>query len=596
MYDVIIKGGTVVDGTGAQPRLKDIGVADGCIAEVGRISAGTRARRRIDADGALVLPGWVDAHTHYDGQVTWDDRLEGSAANGVTTVVMGNCGVGFAPVPKGGAEDLIDLMEGVEDIPGTALFEGMPWGEWETFPEYLSYLDTRAYSLDVGAQLAHGALRFYVMGERAITREAASADDLQAMARIAGAAVRAGALGFSTSRIMGHKSMSGYCVPGTFAAEAELLAIATAMRDAGGAVLQAIPANTIGQLEGMEPEHSELLDEVGRLGNVSRATGQRVVFTTVQSNDAPELWRAVLAATDAENRRGAHLHPMVAPRAGTVLTTLRGYHRFMQRPTYLKLKDLPFEQLVERLRQPDIKAAILSETDVPDPRPGAMENLLPDLFEGALPLTFELQTPLDYEPPLDESLSARAEREQRDPLEYLYDFLLQDGGNAVGVFLGANYIEGNLDACRSMLLDPNTVTGLSDAGAHVNFICDMSIPTFNLTHWVRDRTRGERLPIELMVAKCTNVPAKLFGLHDRGTLEVGKRADVNVIDLPSLTIHRPKLLHDLPAGGSRFIQPATGYVATLVRGEITREGDRDTGARPGRVARPTAVPSQTAAA
>ncbi len=596
MYDVIIKGGTVVDGTGAQPQVADIGVTDGRIAEVGRIADGARAGRRIDADGALVLPGWVDAHTHYDGQVTWDDRLEGSAANGVTTVVMGNCGVGFAPVPKGGAEDLIDLMEGVEDIPGTALFEGMPWGAWETFPEYLSYLDTRAFSLDVGAQLAHGALRFYVMGERAITREAATADELEAMARIADAAVRSGAVGFSTSRIIGHKSMSGYCVPGTFAAEAELLAIATAMRDAGGAVLQAIPASTIGQLEGMEPEHTELLDEVRRLGNVSRATGQTVVFTTVQSNDAPERWRAVLAAVDEENRGGADLHPMIAPRAATVLTTLRGYHRFMQRPTYLKLKDLPPERLVAELRKPEVKAAILSEADVPDPRPGAMENLLPALFEAALPLMFELRTPLDYEPPLSESLAARAEREQRNPQEYLYDFLLGDGGNAVAVYLGANYIEGNLDACRSMLLDPHTVTGLSDAGAHVNFICDMSIPTFNLTHWVRDRDRGERLPIELMVAKCTKVPARLFGLHDRGTLEVGMRADVNVVDLPSLTIHRPKLLHDLPAGGSRFIQPATGYVATLVHGEVTREGDRDTGARPGRVARPTSVSSQTAAA
>ena len=367
MYDVIIKGGTVVDGTGAQPQVADIGVTDGRIAEVGRISDGARTRRRIDANGALVLPGWVDAHTHYDGQVTWDDRLEGSAANGVTTVVMGNCGVGFAPVPKGGAEDLIDLMEGVEDIPGTALFEGMPWGAWETFPEYLSYLDTRAFSLDVCAQLAHGALRFYVMGERAITREAATADELEAMARIADAAVRSGAVGFSTSRIMGHKSMSGYCVPGTFAAEAELLAIATAMRDAGGAVLQAIPASTIGQLEGMEPEHSELLDEVRRLGNVSRATGQTVVFTTVQSNDAPERWRAVLAAVDEENRGGADLHPMIAPRAATVLTTLRGYHRFMQRPTYLKLKDLPPERLVAELRKPEVKAAILSEADVPDP-------------------------------------------------------------------------------------------------------------------------------------------------------------------------------------------------------------------------------------
>ena len=585
MYDIIIKGGTLVDGTGNPAYVGDIGIKSGCIAEIGRISS--KSSRTIEADGAIVAPGWVDAHTHYDGQVTWDDRLEGSAANGVTTVVMGNCGVGFAPVRKDGEAALIDLMEGVEDIPGTALFEGMPWGEWESFPEYLALLDGRQYSLDVGAQLAHGALRYYVMGARAITRAAANADDLSQMAALTEEAVRAGALGFSTSRIIGHKSMSGQCVPGTFAAEDELLAIAQAMRLGGGAVLQAIPASAIGNIQGMEAEHSELLDEVRRLGRISRNTGQPVVFSTFQTNDLPNQWRDVLAVTASENHTGAHLHPMVAPRAGTVLTTLRGYHLFMRRPTYMKFAKLPLQELVVALRQPAMKAAILAEHDVPHPQPGAMENLLPSIFEMAMPLTFELADPIDYEPTLDHSLFARAEREQRNPVEYLYDFLLGDEGNAVGVYLGANYIDGNLDACRTMLLDPHTVTGLSDAGAHVNFICDMSIPTFNLTHWARDRTRGERLPIELMVAKCTATPARLFGLHDRGTLEVGKRADVNLIDLASLRIQRPTLHFDLPAGGSRFLQPSTGYLATLVNGVVTRERDQDTGARPGRVARPT---------
>jgi N-acyl-D-aspartate/D-glutamate deacylase len=584
MLDVIVKGGTVVDGTGAPARTADIGVRDGVIVEIGRIAE--PARQTIDASGALVTPGWVDAHTHYDGQVTWDDKLEGSAANGVTTVVMGNCGVGFAPVPPGGVEDLIDLMEGVEDIPGTALFEGMPWGEWETFPEYLSFLDQRQWSVDVGAQIAHGALRFYVMRERAVGREPASEDEVALMEKITEDAVRAGAVGFSTSRIIGHRAMSGYSVPGTFAPEQELAAIARGMRAGGGAVLQAIPASAIGELAGMEPEHTPLLDEIRRFGRLSRDHRLPVVFSTFQINDAPTLWRDVLATAAAENDKGARLAPMIAPRAGTVLTTLRAYHLFMRRPTYMRIAKLPHEQLVRELRRSEIKAAILSETDTPHPRPGSMENVLPPLLLGALPLTFRMSDPLDYEPRLDQSLAAQAKRQDRDPAEYLYDFLLEDNGNAVGIFLGANYIDGNLDACRTMLLDPHTVTGLSDAGAHVNFICDMSIPTFNLTHWVRDRSRGQRLPVELMVAKCTSRPAGLFGLTDRGTLEVGKRADINAIDLDALRIQVPTLHKDLPAGGTRFLQPSTGYLATLVKGVMTRQRDQDTGARPGRVARP----------
>jgi N-acyl-D-aspartate/D-glutamate deacylase len=584
MLDTVIKGGLVVDGTGAPARLADIGIAGDRIAEIGRIDA--NGARIIDADGALVAPGWVDGHTHYDGQVTWDDRLEGSAANGVTTVVMGNCGVGFAPVPPGGVEALIDLMEGVEDIPGTALHEGMPWGAWETFPEYLAFLDTRRWAADVCAQLAHGALRFYVMGERAIARQGATTDELARMSKLAEDAVRSGAVGFSTSRIIGHKSMSGYSVPGTFAPERELSAIAAGMARGGGAVLQAIPASAIGELEGMEPEHTALIPEVEMLGRLSRQHRLPVVFSTFQIGQAPGQWREVLATAAAENAAGARLSPMVAPRAGTVLTTLAGYHLFMCRPTYIKLASLPHAERVRALRRPEIKAAILSESDVQHPRPGAMENLLPGVFRQALPLTFRMNDPIDYEPTLDQSLAALAAARGRDPIEFLYDFLLEDEGTAVGVFMGANYADGNLDACREMLLDPNTVTGLSDAGAHVNFICDMAIPTFNLTHWVRDRTRGERLPIELVVAKCTSRPASLFGLGDRGTLEIGKRADINVIDLEALRIQPPRMHRDLPAGGSRFLQPSIGYLATLVAGVQTRDRDEDTGARPGRVARP----------
>jgi N-acyl-D-amino-acid deacylase len=583
MHDLVVKGGTVVDGTGAAPFTADVAVRDGRIVEIGEVTE--RARRAIDADGALVTPGWVDAHTHYDGQVTWDDRLEGSASNGVTTVVMGNCGVGFAPVPPGGVAELIDLMEGVEDIPGTALYEGMPWGQWESFPEYLAFLDSRRWAIDVGAQLAHGALRYYVMGDRALDDSDATVDDLQRMAQLAEEAVRAGAVGFSTSRIRAHRAMSGYCVPGTFAAEDELAAIADALIAGGGAVFQAIPSGAIGDNPEFAPEQAPLADELRMFGRLSRARRLRCVFSTFQTSDDPERWRDTLRIVAEENARGARLAPMVAPRAGTVLTTLSGYHLFMQRPTYLRLAHLPFDKLVAELRRPEVKSAILSEADVTDDRPGAMQNILPPIFARALPLTFEMGDPLDYEPTLEQSLAARAAAEGRDEHEYLYDFLLQDDGTSVGVFL-ANYVDGNLDACRSMLLDPNTVSGLSDAGAHVNFICDMSVPTFHLTHWVRDRSRGEKLPVEAVVAKATSKVAAVFGLNDRGVITVGKRGDLNVVDLDALKIQRPAMHRDLPAGGTRFLQPATGYVATVARGEQIRDHDEDTGARPGRVVRP----------
>ena len=585
MYDTIIRGGLVVDGTGAPSQTADIGIKHGLIAAIGKID--DPANRVVDADGALVTPGWVDAHTHYDGQVTWDDKLEGSASNGVTTVVMGNCGVGFAPVAAGGAASLIDLMEGVEDIPGTALYEGMPWGAWETFPEYLEYLDSREWTIDVSAQLAHGALRFYAMGERALSRDRASESDILRMAEMARDAVRAGAVGFSTSRIMGHRSMSGFAVPGTYAHEDELAAIADGMKAGGGATIQAIPSTGAGASRLEEQEYSDWTSEIALFARISRQTGQPVVLSTSQTNDAPDNWRTVLADVARENGTGARLAPMIAPRANTSLQTLGAYHIFMRRPTYAKLADLPLAQRVVEMRRPEVKAAILSEADDPHPQAGSMENILPMIFRKGLRLTFALTDPIDYEPDLEKSLYAEAMRQGRDPLEYLYDFLLGDDGKAVAVYLAANYVGGNLDVCREMLLDPHTVSGLSDAGAHVNFICDMAMPTFNLTHWTRDRTRGAQLPIELVVQKSTSTPARLFGLNDRGSLEVGRRADINIVDHTNLKVHVPTVHNDLPAGGTRFLQRSSGYLATFVSGIQTLERDRDMGARPGRVARPS---------
>ncbi|KAA9156739.1 amidohydrolase family protein [Amycolatopsis acidicola] len=587
MLDLVIKGGTVVDGLGSAAFEGDVGVRDGVITAVGKVTE--RARRTLDAAGAIVTPGFVDAHTHYDGQVTWDDELIGSASNGVTTAVLGNCGVGFAPVRDGGQAELIDLMEGVEDIPGTALHEGIPWGNWETFAEYLDFLRGRSWSLDIAAQLPHGPLRHYVMGERGYDEageQPATAEDVAEMARLAHDAAQAGAVGFSTSRILFHRGMSGRPVPGTFAPEAELLAIAEALYAGGAGTVQAIPANGESEVPGAGGDPAKLLEEVRMLARISRKSGVRCTFTTSQHSGDPGLYREVLATAAAANVAGARLSPMVMPRAATVLTTLGGYHLFMRRPTYLRLAErFSGAELVAALRDPAVKSAILAEPDHPHERPGSMQNSMPPFFRRALPRTFRMTDPVDYEPPLEKSLASLAATAGRAEDEYLYDFLLEDEGTSVGMYLAVNYVDGNLDAAGEMLADPNSVSGLSDAGAHVNFICDMSVPTFHLAHWVRDRTRGERLPIELVVAKITAKPAETFGLTDRGALVPGRRADVNILDLDRLAVRPPKLLHDLPAGGSRFIQPGEGYVATVVRGVPTRLADQDTGERPGRLAR-----------
>ena len=585
MLDVIIKGGRVVDGTGGPIVTADVGIQNGRIVEIGEVSAS--AAQVINADGALVTPGWVDVHTHYDGQVTWDDALEPSASNGVTTLVMGNCGVGFAPVRPTDHDALIDLMEGVEDIPGSALSVGMPWGRWESFAEYLDLLDERRYAVDIAAQIAHGAVRFYVMGERGAANEDATADDIAAMASIVGQAMAAGAVGFTTSRTIGHKAKSGRPVPGTFAAEEEVLAFARALGSAGHGVFEAIVAGTIGSLDRLGGERSKSIDEMPLLVAAAEASGRPVTFTVAQLFEDPEHWRLVLDAAAEANRNGARLRPQVIPRSVTIMTSLDTYHLFMERPTYRKLADLPLAQRVAEMRRPEVKRAILEESSVTD-GPGDFSALVVELFIPALPITFAMSAPVNYEPSLDESVWARAMAAGVDPVEYMYDLLLADEGTAFYALLGSNYVNGTLDVCREMLLDPNTVTGLGDAGAHVTLISDCSASTFHLTHWGRDRTVGERLPLELLVHKLSGANAELYGFADRGTLEVGKRADVNVIDFEALQICPPVLRYDLPTGVGRILQPAEGYLATLVAGEVTRRHDADTGVRSGRLVRGSA--------
>jgi len=582
MLDTVIKGATIVDGTGAPKESGDLGIRDGKIVARGTIKED--ARETISADGALATPGWVDVHTHYDGQVTWDDQIDPSASHGVSTVVMGNCGVGFAPCPPGGEKDLIELMEGVEDIPGTALYEGMPWGEWESFPEYLDFLESREYALDIGAQLAHGALRNYVMGQRGRNNEDPTADDLKQMVDLVEQAMRAGAVGFSTSRTVGHRSIGGDPVPGTFAEVEELVAIAEAMKRAGSGVFELIPASTVGKLEPIGGEKFSLEEEFELIKKVGRACDRPVTFTTVQVPDFPDTWQRYLADSASENANGQNLRPQIASRPIGFVTSLQTYHMFLRRETYLKLADLPHEARVREMQKPEIKAAILSDADVPVDRPGAMAGVH-QLMAQVAPFMFPIEMPIDYEPDPSKMFMLQAQAAGKEIHEYMYDYLLQNGGRSYAIVLGSNYMAFNHDVIREMLLDENTISGLSDAGAHVNLIFDAVAPTYSLMHWARDRARGERLPIEFVVRKQSLNNAELYGMHDRGSLEVGKRADINLIDFDNLSLGQLEVHEDLPAGGSRILQKASGYLACFVNGVQTRKNDADTGARPGRLVR-----------
>lgn len=584
MLDVLIKNGLIVDGLGGEPFLGDIGIEDGKIAELGA-NVSSAAKRTIEADGAIVTPGFVDIHTHFDGQVSWDNDMDPSFSHGVTSVVMGNCGVGFAPVPKGGEKDLIEVMEGVEDIPGTALYEGIPWGAWETFPEYLDHIASRKYSLDIGTQVPHGAIRNYVMGARGRDNEAATTSDIKQMSALVEEALRAGALGFSTSRTIGHRDIRGKEIPGTHAQRDEILSFADAIKRVGRGVFELIPAGCVGELEHMGGEKTTFAEEVELMAEVSKRGDCPVTFTLVQNAEQPNTWRDVLASVETTNNQGGRLLPQVACRPIGIVSSLMTYHMFQRRETFLKLADLPFAERLVEMRKPEVKAAILADKDIPHEYLGSMTASVHMILQISFDSLYEMSEPVDYEPTADRNFTNRAKQEGKTNSEFMYDFLTSGDGKKFAILLGSNYFDGNHDATREMMMNPNTVIGLSDAGAHVNMIFDGVAPTYQLTHWAKDRTRGEKIPLEHLVHKQSYKNAQLYGLNDRGSLEVGKRADINVIDFEGLKLGGLEVHHDLPAGGSRILQSAHGYLATFVNGVQTRENDTDTGARPGRLIR-----------
>jgi N-acyl-D-aspartate/D-glutamate deacylase len=577
MYDLIIRNGTIVDGTGTPRQVGDLAVRDGVLVQVGGTVEGD-AREVIDATGLLVTPGFVDHHTHYDGQVTWDDLLEPSSAHGVTTVVVGNCGVGFAPAVPDRHQQLIELMEAVEDIPGAALTEGLSWG-WESFPEYLDVLEERRWTMDVASMITHAALRVYVMGDRGARNEAATQDDIDTMGRLVREAVEAGALGFSTSRTLGHTTKDGVPVPGTFASEDELFGIAAAMSTAS-----AVGLFEIAQLGAAGEEPEGMLKELDWMRRVSLEFGTKITYLLLQFSSSPNLWQEMLARTLQAREEGADITAQVANRPFGMLIGFPSYHPFQKRPTFVELAArLEGAALAAELRRPEVKAAILSEEDTADS--GKHFDSLAINLQHLLGMLFPLGDDCDYEPTADRSVAALAAAAGREPLEYVYDLMCDDDAGNLLMLPFFNYVEGNLDALLGMMQHPTTVLGLGDGGAHCAMICDASMPTYMLAHWVRDRSRGERIELETAIRMLTKEGADLFGLGDRGVLEVGKRADINVIDADAVRLERPRSVADLPAGGRRLLQGAQGYVATIVAGEVTRRNGADTGARPGRLVR-----------
>lgn len=576
MHDLVIRGGTVIDGTGRPGFTADVAIEDGVIVEVGRVGA---ARHEIDADGAVVTPGFVDVHTHYDGQATWDPLLAPSCWHGVTTAILGNCGVGFAPAPPERHDWLIGLMEGVEDIPGTALHEGMRF-DWESFPEYLDALERVPRLFDIGTQVPHGAVRAYVMGERGARNEASTAEDIATMARIVEDALRAGALGFSTSRTMGHRAVDGEPVPGTFAAEEELFAIGHALAAVGHGVFELAPAGTGGAAAGDPPDaHEREIDWIVRL---SAATGVPVTFLVMQCHEHPDRWRHQLDVARRARADGVPVYPQVASRCfGMLVGHQSRANPFRTRPTYQAMLDLPLAERVARLADPAVRARVLAETSAPA-TPGTMSA---QMTGRAFAQLFPLGDPPEYEPAPHESVGAIARREGRSPDEVAYDLMLRNDGRELLLYPLLNYGRGSYDALYEMMADPVTVQGLGDGGAHCGIVCDASMTTYLLSHWVRDRTRGPRIALEVAVKRLSADPAALYGLLDRGTIAPGAKGDVNVVDMDRVGLRRPEMVHDLPAGAGRMLQRSTGYVATIVTGEVVVEDGEPTDARPGRLIR-----------
>ncbi|HLG87088.1 MAG TPA: amidohydrolase family protein [Alphaproteobacteria bacterium] len=564
-FDCVIRGGTVVDGSGGKPFEADVAVSQGRIAQVGKVSgAGTE---EIDAKGKLVTPGFVDIHTHYDGQAIWSSRLVPSSAHGVTTVVMGNCGVGFAPCRKDDHELLIAVMEGVEDIPGVVMAEGLSW-EWETFPDYLNALDARKRDIDVAAYLPHSPLRVYAMGRRGADREPATEADLARMKALSREAMEAGALGFATSRLFIHRTRDGDSIPSYDASETELSAIAQGMREAGKGIIQMV----------MNARQRSWTEEIGVLTRLTAESGRPGTFTLGTSNEPSDDWKVALRAIDEANRTGPGITAQVFPRPiGMILGHNLSVNPFSLCPSYQPLKALSFADRAAALKNPELKRKLVSE------EPGQSASMLAIIGRN-WEYMFEVTDPPNYEPAPETSIAAQARARGVKPEEIAYELLMKNDGAQMLIVALGNLQGGSLEVCRQMLLDKDTVIGLGDGGAHYGMICDASFPTHLLTHWTRDR-KGERLPLEWAIKALARDPAKAVGFEDRGLLARGYTANLNIIDYDRLALHTPEILFDLPAGGRRLNQRADGYALTMVGGRIIYRGGAPTGDLPGKLLR-----------
>ncbi len=590
MFDLKITGATIVDGTGAAPVTGDVAITGGRIVEVSAAGALTgAAKRSIDGAGAHLLPGFVDIHTHYDGQVSWDAELTPSSLHGVTTCVMGSCGVGFAPVRPGQENKLIELMEGVEDIPGSALAEGIPWG-WESFAEYMAALDAMPHAIDFMLQVPHDPLRMYVMGERAIAEQQATDDDVAAMQRLLRAALEAGAAGFSTGRSDNHRTARGAETPASEATARELCGIAAAFQGVGHGVVQAV--SDFDMMRG--PERFDA--EYDLLEQMAVAAGRPLSISTMQRDHARDQWRQIFARSERAVARGLDVRCQVGARAIGVLLGLEAtFHPFMGFPSYKAIANLSLEERVARMRSPELRARMLTEKSEKVAGDGTPIPPLADFFLANLDMVamrlYRMAERPDYEPGPMTCLAGDAARAGKPVLEVIYDALLADDGKALLYFPIYNYTGVSLDVVREMMTHPLALLGLGDGGAHVGTVCDASMPTFLLTHWARDRGRGLAgagrlgLPLEQVVRMQCQDTARFIGLTDRGTIAPGMRADLNLVELDKLSLRRPVMQRDLPAGGRRLMQHADGYLATLVGGELIAERGALTGVHPGRLVR-----------
>lgn len=565
MYDLIIKNGTVYDGTGKKPFVADIAIKGRKIEAIGELDE--VSKQTINAEGKVVAPGFVDIHTHYDGQVTWDPYLRPSTYHGVTTVVMGNCGVGFSPCKPEERDWLISLMEGVEDIPGTALHEGINW-QWESFPEYLDILENKPLAIDVGTQIPHGAVRAYVMGQRGIDREEATQEEIDRMSQIVKEAIQAGAFGFSTSRTEKHRDSSGALTPSITAHKNELVSIANSIGELNSGVLQGIS------------DFYDFESEFDIFKEMSQSSGRPISITVEQMDQRPDWWHQLLDGIEAAQNKGINMYGQVPPRATGINMGLEvTLNPFTFYPSFYDLSKKSLEEKVATMRDPKFKKKLLSE------QPVSIGNPLVEEITQSFNKMFRLGDPANYEPDPDSSFKAIAKKQNISPQEVAYDCLLEKEGKALIYHPLFNYLPGNLDFVEKMLNHPYSISGLGDAGAHCGAISDASFPTTLIQHWGRDRTRGKKIPLEKLISMQTLETSRLLGISDRGVLKEGYKADINVIDFDNLTLHEPEVLHDLPAGGRRLVQKASGYEYTIVSGQIAFENGEATGALNGRLIR-----------